>query len=112
MAKTSELLVVLVTVPDEAVADLLSTALVQKRLVACVNIVPGIRSVYRWKGKLESSSEVLLVMKTASGGFADLSAAITAAHPYEVPEIIALNATDVSESYLSWVLSECGPEPV
>ena len=112
MDRTSELFVVLVTVPDEAIADSLSAALLEQRLVACVNIVPGIRSMYRWKEKLEKSSEVLLIMKTARAQFADLSAAISAAHPYEVPEIIALNAVDVSASYLSWVLSECGPGSV
>lgn len=97
----AELLVVLSTCPDAVVAKRIAQSLVDERLVACVNIIQGIESVYTWKGKTEEE-EVLLVMKTVGSRFAELEQRITTLHPYDTPEIVALNAAAVSEPYLAW----------
>ncbi len=102
--KDDALLIVLSTVPSRESADALAKLLVERRLVACVNVLPGIVSHYRWEGKTESSEELLLLMKCPSGGYDDLQRAIAENHPYQVPEIIALDACRVSESYLLWAL--------
>jgi len=103
---SAELIVVLCTAPDEAVAETLAKGLIDTRLAACVNAVPGIRSFYRWRGKVESETEVQLIIKTRPTCFEALAAWIESNHPYEVPEIIALPAHEVSESYLQWAIME------
>lgn len=95
--------VVLMTAPDAAVADRIARALVDERLAACVSLVPEVRSVYRWEGKVEESREVLLVAKTLAGLFPALEARVRAIHPYDVPEIISLALTDGSRPYFSWL---------
>ncbi len=95
--------VVLMTAPDAAAAERIARALVDERLAACVNIVPGVRSIYRWEGKVEDSTEVLLVAKTRAALFERLEARVRALHPYDVPEIVALPLTDGSRPYLSWL---------
>lgn len=95
--------VVLMTAPDAAVADRIARALVDERLAACVSLVPEVRSVYRWEGKVEESREVLLVAKTRAGLFPALEARVRALHPYDVPEIVAVPLTDGSRPYLSWL---------
>lgn len=95
--------VVLMTAPDAAAAERIARALVDERLAACVNILPGVRSVYRWEGKVEESSEVLLVAKTRASLFGKVEARVRALHPYDVPEIVALPLTDGSRPYLSWL---------
>lgn len=102
--------VVLTTVANEDHAVRLAQALLTMRLVACVNIIPGVRSLYRFKGVLEDEREHLLVMKTAAERYEELAAAIARLHPYEVPEILALPVARGSENYLSWV-SESVSEP-
>ena len=87
--------------PDEA--EKIARHLVEKQLAACVNVVPGIRSIYRWQGKVVDATEVLLIIKTRQDLFEPLRAEITAVHSYEVPEIIALPIGDGSEAYLSWL---------
>ena len=99
----SRILVVLVTCPSVAVGRRISRVLVQKRLAACVNLVPRIESRYRWRGKVERSAETLLVIKTAAGRFAALRRAILSLHPYECPEIIALPVFAGHAPYLGWV---------
>jgi len=89
------------------VADRLARLLVESSLAACVNIVPGIRSVYRWEGELHDDGEVLLVAKTASGRVEELTQRLIDAHPYSVPEVIHLTIRGGSESYLKWILKEC-----
>lgn len=102
-------LVVLVTCPDRAVAKRLAEALVRRRLAACVNIVPGIQSVFRWKGKVERASEILLLIKTTAKAFQRLRQAIAQLHPYDVPEIIALPVQGGHAAYLAWVAESVHP---
>ena len=103
---SSEYLVVLCTCPDDATATRISRDLVESRLAACVNRVPGVRSVYRWEGNLEDQSEVLLLIKTRLACYAELEVRLGTLHPYEVPEIIALPVVAGSESYLGWLTRE------
>ena len=106
MSAENQLVVVLCTVPDEATAEKLAKDLVEERLAACVNAIPGVRSFYRWQGKIESDTEVQLVIKTRRGRFDELAAWIKANHPYEVPEIVAVPAERVSEEYLAWAVQQ------
>ena len=96
-------MVVLVTCPNVTVGRRLGRALVRKRLAACVNLVPRIESCYRWRGKVERSTETLLLIKTAAGRFTALRRAILALHPYECPEIVALPVFAGHAPYLDWV---------
>ena len=95
--------VVLVTAPSEEVAAELARALVGEGLAACVNIVPGLRSIYAWKGEVCDDPEVLLVVKTRRARFAALRDRVLALHPYELPEVIALDVADGHAPYLDWV---------
>lgn len=97
--------VVLCTVPPQ-VAETLASTLVEERLAACVNVIAGVVSVYRWKGAVERSTESLLVAKTGDAALARLIARITEIHPYDVPEIVAVDPSEVSRAYLDWVESE------
>jgi periplasmic divalent cation tolerance protein len=100
----SEIRLVLCTFPDTASARQIGTALVEKQLAACVNLIPGVESVYRWQGKVENASEVLAIIKTSAAVFPAFERELTGLHPYEVPEIIALEPAAVSENYGSWLL--------
>ena len=99
----NEIRLVLCTFPDAASARQIGTVLVEKQLAACVNLIPGVESVYRWQGKVESASEVLAIFKTSAAVFPDLERQLTSLHPYEVPEIIALDPAAVPESYAAWL---------
>ncbi len=94
--------VVLCTIPQNR-AETMASALVNKGLAACVNIVPAVKSIYRWEGKLCEDSEALLVIKTTEEAFPGLMGFIKANHPYTVPEIIALPVSDGNPDYISWV---------
>jgi periplasmic divalent cation tolerance protein len=96
-------IVVLSTCGSEAEAEKLARAVVEARLAACVNVVPGIRSFYRWQGALESSDEVLLVIKSTTERFPALRETLQSLHSYEVPEIVALPIADGAEDYLNWL---------
>lgn len=100
------LIVILCTVPDEAAAERLAKGLVEERLAACVTAIPGVKSFYRWQGNVETGTEIQLVIKTRAERFDELAAWISANHPYEVPEIVAIPADRVSEAYLAWAVSE------
>jgi periplasmic divalent cation tolerance protein len=89
--------------PDAACAERIATALVERRLAACVNLLPGLRSIYRWQGAVEQADEVLLLIKTRAECFPALQAAITELHPYELPELIAVEAAAGAPPYLDWV---------
>ena len=96
-------IVVLSTCATAEDADLIARALVEKRLAACVSVVPALRSYYRWQDRLETSDEVLLVIKTSRELFASLQSEIAIIHGYEVPEILALPIVEGSENYLNWL---------
>jgi len=100
---------VLVTAPDPEVATGIARELVAARLAACVNVVPGIRSVYRWEGAIHEETEAMLVIKTTAHRCAELAARIAELHPYDVPEVLELAATGGSEAYLAWVGGETHP---
>jgi periplasmic divalent cation tolerance protein len=103
---SGEVVLLLLTAPDEETGRRLAHALVEERLAACVNLLPGVRSIYRWKGAVEEASEVLLLAKTRAGRVAALAARVRALHPYELPEVVALPVTDGSRAYLRWVVAE------
>ena len=106
MSSAEDFLLVITTLPDEASARKLADALVAGRLAACVNILAPCRSVYRWKGALESELEIPLLIKTTRDVYPALEAAILAAHPYELPEIIALPLALGLPAYLGWIRDE------
>ena len=97
---------VLSTVPDIKKARQLAGLLVSRRLAACVQVLPGLESHYRWRGKKETSREVLLLIKTRASLYKKLETAILKNHPYEVPEILCLPITRGSKPYLDWVSGE------
>ncbi|MBW2262191.1 MAG: divalent-cation tolerance protein CutA [Deltaproteobacteria bacterium] len=99
----TDLVVVLCTVPDEEVGASLARTIVDERLAACVNLVPGLRSIYSWKGEIQDDREVLLIAKTRGSLFGVLRERIVSLHPYDVPEIVALSAADCHGPYLDWV---------
>ncbi|KAM8793813.1 protein CutA [Eudromia elegans] len=92
-----------VTCPSEKVAKELARALVEKRLAACVNVVPQVTSIYEWKGKVEEDNEVLLMIKTRSSRIPALAEFVRSVHPYEVAEVIAVPVTQGNPPYLRWV---------
>jgi periplasmic divalent cation tolerance protein len=98
--------VVLVTAPDEDVARRLAREFVGRRLAACANLLPGVRSVYRWEGEVQEDAEVLLVLKTVAGRLPALEAALAELHPYDVPECVALEPASVEAKYLDWLRAE------
>ncbi|QIK38090.1 divalent-cation tolerance protein CutA [Caldichromatium japonicum] len=93
----------LCTCPDQETAQRLATTLVEDRLAACINLVPGITSIYRWQGRIHQDPEVLLLLKTADERVDALMARLRALHPYEVPEIIVLPIVAGLAEYLEWV---------
>jgi periplasmic divalent cation tolerance protein len=99
----TDALVVLCTVGGAEDAERLARALVERRLAACVNVVPGVVSVYRWREQVEREEERLLVIKTGASRFAALKAAILELHPYELPEVIALSVAAGHAPYLAWL---------
>jgi periplasmic divalent cation tolerance protein len=100
--------VVLVTAGSEEEAEKIARALVEERLAACVNIVPGVRSIYRWRGAVEDDSEVLMVIKSEADILDALEARVRALHSYEVPEILALPIERGSAPYLDWLAGSLG----
>ena len=103
--------VVFITAPSDEKAAEIARALVDEGLVACVNIVPGVRSIYRWEGKIVDEGEVLMIAKTVTSRLKTLIPRVRALHPYTVPEIIALPVVDGNEPYLRWVVGENTGEP-
>lgn len=94
---------VLSTCPDEATARAMASALVEARLAACVNIVPGLTSIYRWEGALEEGTEVLLLIKTTAGRYPEVETLIRERHPYRLAEIIAVPLAAGLPAYLAWI---------
>lgn len=102
----TDALVVLVTAPNPDKAAEIARTLVEERLAACGNVVPGLRSIYRWEGKVQDDAEALLVLKTTRARFEALRDRVLALHPYEVPEVIALPVEAGSARYLDWIEAE------
>ena len=101
-------IVVLTTCADAAEAEKIARRLVEMRLAACVNVIGGVRSFYRWKGAIEDAGEVLLVVKSSRARFDGLRAELERLHSYEVPEIVALPLVEGSLNYLNWLDGELG----
>jgi periplasmic divalent cation tolerance protein len=102
---TTPLRVVLCTVPSEDVGVQIAHQLLEEQLVACVNILPGVRSLYRWQGKLEDERELLLMMKTTGESLDALIPRVRELHPYEVCEVLALEVSAGSQPYMDWVMA-------
>lgn len=96
-------IVILCTVPDRRSGEKIAQALVQERLAACVNLLPGVVSTYRWEGAVKQEEELLLLIKTSGARFEAVRERIQALHPYELPEIIALSITAGDSNYLNWL---------
>lgn len=99
----TEVIVVLVTAPSAEVAAALARTLVEEGLAACGNVVPGLRSIYRWEGRIHDEPEALLVLKTRGERFEALSRRIVELHPYDVPEVLRLGVEAGHEPYLAWI---------
>jgi len=106
---SSELIVVLMTAASHQEAGRIAEMLVAERWAACVQVLPGIESVYRWQGEIVRENEVLLLAKTTLDRFYGLDLAVREIHSYETPEIIALPVTAISEPYLAWLQEEVTP---
>jgi len=100
---TPQAVVVFITCPTRRVARRLAEAVIRQRVAACVNLLPGIQSVFWWEGKIDRAREVLLLLKTTPARVARLTRLVRSLHPYEVPEVIALPVTAGSAPYLRWV---------
>jgi len=96
-------ILVLTTVGSKDEARKIGRALVERRLAACVNLVPQVRSIYRWKGQIEEAEEWLLILKTTRAAFERVREAILELHSYDVPECVSVAVDDGSEEYLSWI---------
>lgn len=105
----SEHHVILCTCPDDATARELAGRVVEENLAACVNILPGLTSVYEWQGRVETDPETLIIIKTASDRVAALTDRLATLHPYDVPEVIALPIEAGLPAYLQWLVDETRP---
>ena len=99
-------LLTLMTAPERSVADAIADALVERRHAACVNIVPGLTSVYRWEGRIEHDDEWLLIAKTTESAYPGLEACVLDLHPDDLPEIVALPVATGLAGYLKWIATE------
>ena len=101
--------IVLVTCASIAEARKIGRSAVEKKLAACANIVPGVESIYRWKGRVERAREVLVVMKTTSNRLSQLEREVKRVHSYDVPEFIVLRVVAGSADYLAWIRASTAP---
>ena len=104
----SQPLVVFCTCPDQASAERIAATMVEERLAACVNMLPGLTSIYRWREQIQRDTELLLLLKTQGTVYPLLEARIRELHPYDVPEIIALPVRMGSSAYLDWIAANTG----
>jgi len=102
--------IVIVTCPDAKTAKRIASSIIRKRLAACVNVITGVRSVYRWKGKIEEASEKLLLIKSRRRLLNKIVQVVKQNHPYLVPEIVALPIIGGSREYLQWLTKETSLE--
>lgn len=103
MKSAKKFTIVLVTAPDLKVARGLARAALSARLIACANLIPKIESHYRWEGKIETSHEVLVLLKTTRSNLAALQKLVVAKHPYDTPEFLVLNLNRGNKRYLRWL---------
>jgi len=103
----NDILIILTTWPDAESARAAARKMVEEKLAACGNLVPGVESIYRWQGSIETSSEILLIFKTTVARYSALEARIRELHSYEVPEIIAIPIGAGLPAYLRWVEESC-----
>ena len=96
-------LIVFTSAPDRAVAEKIAHALIERKLAACVNILGGCTSIYRWQGKIENTSEIPLLIKTRAAIYDEVEALVKSLHPYELPEIVAVSIERGLPDYLDWV---------
>ena len=104
-----EIIDIWVNCPDEATADKIAEALLERRLIACANRLAAVESRYRWQGVQETEREIPLLMKTRADLFDAVERAVCHVHPYDVPAIIGVPVARVNEAYASWVFNETGP---
>jgi len=107
MKSATRFALVLVTAPDLKTARALARSALAARLIACANLVPKIESHYRWQGKLETSAEVMLLLKTTQPRLAALEKLILAEHPYDTPEFLVLPLRAGNQRYLAWLAASC-----
>jgi periplasmic divalent cation tolerance protein len=108
LEKAGDIVLVLVTCPDEDTAGSIAHALVDERLAACVNVTAQVRSIYRWQGKVEDARERLLIVKARSDRLKALAERLVELHPYEVPELLVLPIEQGLDAYLDWIRVEGG----
>lgn len=102
-----EVVLVFTTWPDAEKARTAGRTVVEEKLAACANVLPGVESIYRWEGKVETAGEVLMILKTTTWRYPQLETRLQALHSYEVPEIVSLRVIDGLPAYLRWVESSC-----
>lgn len=103
----AELQIILCNCPDPATAQTIASALIEARHAACVNLLPGVTSIYHWQGQVETATETMLLIKAPPTLFDAISQTICGLHPYTVPEIIAVPVSQGFLPYLKWVNEEC-----
>ncbi|HUV14388.1 MAG TPA: divalent-cation tolerance protein CutA [Acidobacteriota bacterium] len=103
---SNETRIILSTIDDQSKAEEIATSLVSERLASCVNILPRILSIYRWKGQIKKEPETLLIIKTRGDRVDEVISRVAEIHPYEVPEVISLPIEKGHQPYLDWVLAE------
>ena len=106
----AQILMVMSNAPNKESAHALARTLVEAKLAACVNVLPGVQSVYRWQGQIEQADEVTLLIKTTRQQYPQLQQTLVSAHPYDVPELIAWPITEGYAPYLQWVAAEAASE--
>jgi periplasmic divalent cation tolerance protein len=107
---TPPALICFCTCPESGTAERIATTLVDERLAACVNILPGLRSIYRWQDRVETADEVLLLVKTSAAAYPALQDRLRELHPYELPELLAVESASGLPAYLQWVADETRPK--
>jgi len=98
--------IVLISVPNKDLASHIARSLVEQKLAACVNIIPGVKSIYRWEDKIQEDSELLLIVKTRATCYTALEESVVKMHPYDTPEIISLDISQGFAAYLNWITEE------
>jgi periplasmic divalent cation tolerance protein len=112
MAESAPLVrIVLTTAANPEEAEGLARAFVEERLAACVTLIPSVRSIYRWEGKVEEATETLLLIKTGADQLAALEERLRTLHSYETPEFLVLETAGASSDYLEWMVSNLGKAP-